>query len=80
VYQKSSLENFLSGVIDDMTDARLNITRQEKVSDNPLLYKIYVGNSSNFEAVAVKGSTYIYIVPGSGPTVDQIISTFKFSE
>jgi putative hemolysin len=80
VYQKSSFEDFLSRFVDDMTGEKLNITRREKVSDNPLLYKIYIGNSGEFRGVAVNNNTYVYIVSGSGPTVDQILSTFKFIE
>ena len=78
VYEKPSLETFFNGLVDDLTGQKLNITKQEKISDNPAFYKIYLGNSGTFHGVAVKGDMYAYIVSGSGPTVDQVLSSFKF--
>ncbi len=80
VSEESSFENFLSRLVNDMTGEKLNITKQEKISGDPILYKIYVGNSGSFHGVAVKGNAYVYIVPGSGPDVNQILSTFKFTK
>ncbi len=77
IQKKSSLQSFLSGLVNDMTGEKLIVTKQEKISDNPLSYKIYIGKDY-FEGVIIKGNTYFHIVSGSGPTVDQILSTFKF--
>jgi len=80
VQEKSSLQNFLNGLVNDMTGEKLIVTKQEKVSDSPLLYKIYIGNLDSFQGVAIKDNIYFHIVSGSGPTVDQILSTFKFTD
>jgi hypothetical protein len=82
VHRSSSLDDFVNGLVEDMTGDKLAVTKREKVSDDPLLYRLYVGNSNTYHyGVAIKGDMYFYISAiGRGPSAEQILSTFKFTK
>ncbi|MFA6552539.1 MAG: hypothetical protein WCT19_03515 [Candidatus Paceibacterota bacterium] len=85
VYKEPSLEKYLTDISVSTNGSKLfTVTKKEKVSDYPILYKIYgqsfdFSGPGDFQGLAVKDNTYVQIESGSGPTVDQILSTFKFT-
>lgn len=80
VYEELPPESVIGQLGDEMTGQKAEITRWEKISDDPLLYKMHVKNSDHYYGLAIRKGTYISISNGSGPTADQILSTFKFTK
>ncbi|MCX6716490.1 MAG: hypothetical protein NTV72_01035 [Candidatus Taylorbacteria bacterium] len=81
----TSLDTFL-GSLENEVDGTLLVTKYtvvKKLSDTPvLLYKLYhsESNQTPFGGVAVNGNSFIFVHQGTGPSVDEILPTIKFTK